>query len=47
MLASGGWLMANLDRVDPDEFRELLAETWLRIAPKRLAAQHRDALLGG
>jgi hypothetical protein len=45
-LASGGWLMVNLDRVDAAELRELLAETWLRIAPKRLAAQHRDALGG-
>jgi hypothetical protein len=45
-LASAGWLMVNLDRVDAGELRELLAETWLRIAPRRLAAQHRGALGG-
>ena len=25
--------------------RELLAKTWLKLAPKRLAAQHRHTLL--
>ncbi len=45
-LASSGWLVVQLDRVDPDEMHELLAETWLKLAPKRLAAQHRQALLG-
>lgn len=44
-LASSGWLVVQLNRVDPDEMAELLAETWLRLAPKRLAAQHRDTLL--
>ncbi len=46
-LASNGWLVVDLERVDPDELRELLVETWLRIAPKRLAAQHRDSVPGG
>jgi hypothetical protein len=45
-MASAGWLVVDLDRVDPAELRELLAETWLRIAPKRLAARHRAALGG-
>ena len=45
-LASSGWLVVQLDRVDPDEMHELLAETWLKLAPKRLAAEHRQALLG-
>jgi hypothetical protein len=45
-LAPSGWLVVQLDRVDPDEMRELLAETWLKLAPKRLATQHRQTLLG-
>lgn len=44
-LASSGWLVVQLHRVDPAEMSELLCETWLRLAPKRLAAQHRDTLM--
>jgi hypothetical protein len=36
--ASGrfGWVRVQLDRVDPDEVRELVAEAWRLTAPKRM-----------
>ena len=43
-LASSGWLMVRLPTADRDVVWELLAEAWLRIASKRLAAQHRDTI---
>ena len=45
VIASSGWLVVRLPDVEPDELRELLTETWLRLAPKRLAARYRDELL--
>ena len=30
-----GWVTVRLDRVDPDEMRELVVEAWRRTAPKR------------
>lgn len=38
-----GWTRIRLDRVDPDELRELVVEAWRRTAPKRaVAAFDRD-----
>jgi hypothetical protein len=31
-----GWIGIQLDRVDPEELRELVAEAWRMTAPKRL-----------
>jgi hypothetical protein len=31
-----GWVGIVLDRVDPEELRELITEAWRRTAPKRL-----------
>lgn len=31
-----GWVRIALDRVDPDELRELLTEAWRRTAPRGL-----------
>jgi hypothetical protein len=36
-------MLVNLDRVDPEELRELLIESWYRKAPKRLARAHEEA----
>ena len=33
-----GWVTVRLDRVDPDELRELVVEAWRRTAPKRAVA---------
>ena len=33
-----GWTTIGLDRVDPDELRELVVEAWRRTAPKRVVA---------
>ena len=33
-----GWTTIRLDRVDPDELRELVVEAWRRTAPKRAVA---------
>lgn len=42
-----GWTSVRLDRVDPDELRELVAEAWAGVAPKRLVKSvDLDALLG-
>ena len=30
-----GWVTVRLDRVDPDEMRELVLEAWRRTAPTR------------
>ena len=30
------WILARLDRVDPEELAELLAEAWRRLAPRRI-----------
>jgi len=30
-----GWVTVRLDRVDPDEMRELVVEAWRRTAPAR------------
>ena len=34
-----GWIGIVLDRVDPEELRELVTDAWLLTAPKRLAKQ--------
>ena len=34
-----GWVRIALERVDPDELRELLTEAWRRTAPKRLVRE--------
>ena len=31
-----GWVTVRLDRVDPDEMRELVLEAWRRTAPARV-----------
>ena len=31
-----GWVTVRLDRVDPDEMRELVVEAWRRTAPARV-----------
>ena len=31
-----GWVRVALDRITPDELRELLVEAWRRTAPKRM-----------
>ena len=31
-----GWIAVQLDRVDPDELRELVVEAWRMTAPRRL-----------
>jgi hypothetical protein len=31
-----GWLRVTLSRIDPDDLADLIHESWLRIAPKRL-----------
>ena len=33
-------VLVNLARVDPDELRELVIESWRRRAPKRLVSQY-------
>ena len=33
-----GWTTIRLERVDPDELRELVVEAWRRTAPKRAVA---------
>jgi hypothetical protein len=33
-----GWTTVRLDRVDPDEMRELVVDAWRRTAPKRAVA---------
>ena len=33
-----GWTTVQLDRVDPDEMRELVVEAWRRTAPRRAVA---------
>jgi hypothetical protein len=33
-----GWTTVNLDRVEPEEMRELIEEAWRRTAPKKLVA---------
>jgi len=33
-----GWTTIRLDRVDPDELRELVVEAWRRTAPRRAVA---------
>ena len=34
-----GWVRVDLERVDPEELRELVIEAWLLTAPKRVARQ--------
>lgn len=34
--AKYGWTTIHLDHVDADELAELLRDSWLRVAPKRL-----------
>ena len=36
--AHQGWTSVNLERVEAAELRELIAEAWAEVAPKRLAA---------
>jgi hypothetical protein len=31
-----GWVTVRLDRVDPDEMRDLVLEAWRRTAPARV-----------
>lgn len=33
-------IMVRLDRIDPDELKELVVEAWLEQAPKRLAREY-------
>jgi hypothetical protein len=33
---STSWILARLDRVDPQELAELLAAAWRRLAPRRI-----------
>lgn len=33
-----GWVRVRLDRVDPDEMRELVVDAWRRTAPARAVA---------
>jgi len=33
-----GWTTVNLDRVDPEEMKELVEEAWRRTAPKKSVA---------
>ncbi|HYZ97168.1 MAG TPA: MmcQ/YjbR family DNA-binding protein [Acidimicrobiales bacterium] len=40
-------VLVNLPAVDVDELRELIVESWLLKAPKRLAAAHEAELTGG
>ena len=40
------YVLVRLGVADPTEVRELLVEAWLERAPKRLAAEHEDELLG-
>jgi hypothetical protein len=35
-------MLVNLERVDPQELRELLIESWCRKAPKRLLKAYED-----
>jgi hypothetical protein len=37
-----GWIGIALDRVDPDELRELVIEAWRMTAPKRLVKSWDD-----
>ena len=41
-----GWTTIRLDRVDPDELRELVVEAWRRTAPKRAVAAFDDEETG-
>ena len=36
--AHQGWTSVDLERADPAELRELVAEAWSEVAPKRLVA---------
>lgn len=38
-------VLIRLERIDPEELRELLIEAWLVRAPKRLAQQYIDTIL--
>jgi len=38
-----GWVRVRLDRVDPDEARELVVEAWRLTAPKRLVRDYDEA----
>ena len=40
------YVLVSLPVADREELRELLVEAWIREAPKRLAAEHEDELLG-
>jgi hypothetical protein len=40
-------VLVNLPAIDVDELRELIAESWLVRAPKRVRAAHEDEVLGG
>ena len=41
-----GWTYVQLDSVDPDVLRDLVVESWRRLAPKRLVAVF-DAVQSG
>ena len=34
------WVCAHLDRLDPDEMRELVTDAWRMCVPKRVAEAH-------
>jgi hypothetical protein len=38
-----GWVTVRLDRVDPDEMRELVVEAWRRTAPARAVSAFDEA----
>ena len=44
-LGHRGWVRVDLERVDPEELCELLAEAWLTTAPKRLVREHEIGLI--
>jgi hypothetical protein len=39
-----GWVRVRLDRVDPDEARELVVEAWRLTAPKRMVRAYDEQL---
>jgi hypothetical protein len=40
-------VLVRLEAVDVDELRELIAESWLQKAPKRVLQQHGEQVAGG
>jgi hypothetical protein len=38
-----GWIGIQLERIDPEELREIVIEAWLRTAPRRLVKAYEAA----